>query len=597
MTKTLFDLLDNQIDITRAPFSDRGSRLLIYQQPGQPRLYIRLAERLTSLEPGIESYLQRLPFIEDLSLVDDNGTPIDFETAVSPDKIELQTRVGKFELVFQDSQTLALGLPPNKTSGLYFRVHPFLIKNADANGAITAVRDISYATSGKFIEHRVTSAPDGLSVELIARAEADNAITIHVGTQAIHPKSIPPFSEIRDQARSRWLEWFRSVPDVIEPYRSKYAYAWWVMANNLVSPQGYVTHESMMPTKAFYWGIWLWDSALHAIALRHARPELARDQIRVMLSHQLPDGMLPDVVFDEGIVTKIDHPIRATVTKPPILAWAAWKIHQSDPDLDFLKEIYPALVHWNAWWFNNNHNDDENDGLAQYKHPYSSGLDDSPLWDQGMPVESPDINTYLSIQMDTLASIAKALEMNDESYKWQQRAKALVERMIADLWDDNIGLFWAFHNKERIRVVTPFNLYPLWTGQLPGPMRARIIAHLENPEEFWGLHPLPTVAYNDPAYNPETMWRGPIWANINYFFIEALNKVGRTDLANKLREKTLDLILNHPSIFEYYNSETGKAPAKAAIIFGWTAAVFIDLAIQATVDANLAKEQERNFKK
>ena len=44
---------------------------------------------------------------------------------------------------------------------------------------------------------------------------------------------------------------------------------------------------------------------------------------------------------------------------------------------------------------------------------------------------------------------------------------------------------------------------------------------------------LPTVARNDPAYNHEAMWRGPVWANINYFFIEALQKNGESDLARE----------------------------------------------------------------
>ncbi len=58
------ELLKNHIDITQIPFSDRDSRLLIFQMPGQSRLYVKLADRLTGIEPGIESYLTRPPFAE-----------------------------------------------------------------------------------------------------------------------------------------------------------------------------------------------------------------------------------------------------------------------------------------------------------------------------------------------------------------------------------------------------------------------------------------------------------------------------------------------------------------------------------------------------
>lgn len=93
---------------------------------------------------------------------------------------------------------------------------------------------------------------------------------------------------------------------------------------------------------------------------------------------------------------------------------------------------------------------------------------------------------------------------------------------------------------------------------------------------------IPSVAKNDEHFDPFTMWRGPVWVNINYFFIEALNQIGEHKLANELAEKTLDLISRHTDIYEYYDAETGSPTEKSAVAFGWTAAVFIDLAISAT---------------
>ncbi len=182
-------------------------------------------------------------------------------------------------------------------------------------------------------------------------------------------------------------------------------------------------------------------------------------------------------------------------------------------------------------------NDDDVDGLVQYNHPYSSGLDDNPLWDRGMPVESPDLNTYLCVQMGSLAEIAEILGIEFEAAMWRKRAAAIVKRMIKDMWDEESGLFQALYEEQPIPVVTPFNLYPLWTGQLPDHIRERLLAHLTNPEEFWGEYSLPSVAYNDPNFDPLTMWRGPVWVNINYFFIEALRQIDELDLADQLRRQ------------------------------------------------------------
>ena len=75
-----------------------------------------------------------------------------------------------------------------------------------------------------------------------------------------------------------------------------------------------------------------------------------------------------------------------------------------DGDREFLDEIYEAVVRWNRWWFD--YNDTDGDGLPEYQHPFSSGLDDSPLWDDGMPVTAPDLNTYLVLQEEALARMA-----------------------------------------------------------------------------------------------------------------------------------------------------------------------------------------------
>ncbi|MGD9002166.1 MAG: trehalase family glycosidase [Anaerolineae bacterium] len=578
---SLLDLLRNRIDITQVPFSDRGSRLLIYQVPGRSQLLVRLAERLTDLQPGLDTYRRRRPFIHRLSLVDQAGQQLDFEKVVTaPHALRFRTRLGDFQLVFQDEHVLSLGLPHRVTAGIRFHVSPQFWEETESGGVFKAVRNLAYASNDKCVRNSITPKGGGYVVEFVVESGGDCAITLTIGGSPDASHQVLPFSVAYGAAEERWRNWFDRVPMVAERYRPTYAYAWWIMANNLISPQGRVTYEAMTPSKMNYVGLWLWDSALHALAYRHVDPELARDQIRAMIAHQLSDGMLPDAVYDEGIVAELDHPIRAEVTKPPILAWAALKLHETAPDLSFLREIYVPLVRWNAWWFSMN--DDDVDGLAQYNHPYSSGLDDSPLWDYGMPVESPDLNTYLCVQMGSLAMIAEALGMDAEGAMWRRRASAIVQRMIGDFWDDSAGLFRALHDEDPIPVVTPFNLYPLWTGQLPDELSDQLIDHLTNSEEFWGYFIIPTVARNDPHYDPARMWRGPVWANINYFFVEALHQIARDDLARTLRDRTLQLVMNHASIYEYYNSESGERPERAADIFGWTAAVFIDLAIQAS---------------
>jgi glycogen debranching enzyme len=63
--------------------------------------------------------------------------------------------------------------------------------------------------------------------------------------------------------------------------------------------------------------------------------------------------------------------------------------------------------------------------------------------------------------------------------------------------------------------------------------------------------------------------------------IEGLQRSGFPELARELRTRTLALIEGEDDIYEYYHPETGARPPKAASTFGWSSAVYIDLAIQA----------------
>lgn len=96
----MLDYLHNKIDICREPFSDVGSRLIVFQVSGNSELYIKLAERLTGIEPGLSTYRTRPPFIQGLKFLDEDGNKIDFVTTSSPDVLTFETSAGLFQLTF-----------------------------------------------------------------------------------------------------------------------------------------------------------------------------------------------------------------------------------------------------------------------------------------------------------------------------------------------------------------------------------------------------------------------------------------------------------------------------------------------------------------
>jgi len=572
---TFSELLKNRIDLTHIPFTDRGTRLMLFRRENE--LFIRLAERWEKIQTRTGHYRLRPPILKEFAFLDDEGKPLAFEVESYPYLTRLHTSKGIFEFVFTDTETMLMRMPAGKHQ-LQFTAQAERGQISRRGGDLNGSRNIAYTTNAKLTSNEMSlQADEWYHIKVGLEVERGNVFLLNITPRLGFNRSIPDADKEIQAAHDRWTQWFNAAPPVLEHYREQYDYAWWVMRAGLLSQRFYFTREALSPSKIHYVGVWQWDQFFHALAFRHVDARLAEDQLRIVLDHQRPDGMLPDAIHDEGLVTHLTLPVEADVTKPPLASWAALKVFEISQHHDFLEEVYEPLVHWHDWWVIHN---SDGQGLCEYRHPFSSGLDDSPLWDAGMPVTAPDLNTYMSVQQESLAQIADLIGRPEDAVRFRDAAKQTTQYMIDSLWDESRGMFMAKHNGEIIPIVTLFSLMPLWTGQLPDKIQNSLLNHLVDPNLFWTKYPLATVSINDPSFDPMQMWRGPSWMNINYLFIEALMRINQNDLATKLRRDTLETIMQQRDIYEYYNPITGERPPKAAPIFGWTSAVFIDLAIQ-----------------
>ncbi|HLE27133.1 MAG TPA: trehalase family glycosidase [Anaerolineales bacterium] len=585
-------LLRNRINLRQIPFSERGSRLMVFR--ADDYLAVRLAERWFKREGQLSGYRRRPPLIDEWHFTDGEGRPLDFELTTYPHRVDCQTPLGTFTLTFVDSETLLVALPPGPC-GMTFRANLDRAQTDRRGGVLRLTGDIrrnlAYTTNARLLENRVAPIDAAnQQVRLVFDSGGGAALLLNITPRLGFNRWVPNPQAALEAAARRWHEWFAAAPEVAGAYRRQYYYAWWIMRAGLISSRFYTTREAMTPSKMHYVGVWQWDAYFHALAYRHVDMKLAQDQIRIVLDHQREDGMIPDAVHDEGTVTRLTFPVEADVTKPPLVGWAAWKLYETDGDREFLDEIYEPVVRWNNWWFEKN--DVDRNGLCEYQHPYSSGLDDSPLWDDGVPVESPDLNTYLCLQQESLAKIAAAIGEAFFAELWARRAEAMARRMVKQMWDEAAGLFWARRptdgTRALVRVRTPFNLFPLITGRMPPEIAARLTAHLADERQFWTRYPVPTVARDDPKYDPQTMWRGPTWVNVNYLLVDGLQRAGYPDLARELRRRTLAMMMQEDDIYEYYHPETGEVPPKAASIFGWSSALFIEMALE---ESRLAQKE------
>ena len=110
----------------------------------------------------------------------------------------------------------------------------------------------------------------------------------------------------------------------------------------------------LMPDAWEYPWFAAWDLAFHCVALALIDPELAKEQVLLLLrsTSQHPHGQVPAYEWSLGD------------TNPPVHAWAAWQVYQLDRlrtghgDHEFLALAYRSLTLSVMWWLNQKDVDD-----------------------------------------------------------------------------------------------------------------------------------------------------------------------------------------------------------------------------------------------
>ncbi|KHK96252.1 hypothetical protein LK09_16485 [Microbacterium mangrovi] len=532
----------------RAPFTLPSSRLLVFRAENGDGVRVHTAE--------YEKQLDECRVLDALVIRDAAGTALPI-TRVLPHEVEFGG--GAATLVFDGIGALSLGAPEPGWSAEW-------------------------------------TTPDGrahlraLDPALRFAVSADRAVT--VAASDAHADAAARSARI-------WQDWFAKCPLVREDLQAMTAFCWWVLGANIVSLPALQGARPVVPSKIGYVGLWQWDAYFIAIGLSHGDPELAREQLDLAFRFPTPAGQLPDVVHEEGVLASSDDLPAADrdrlrragsaiadpnapvpLTKPPLSAWALRRVLEAAPATaeirDWARRQLATIRRSQDWWFACS--DLDGDGMPEYAHPYSSGLDDSPIFDGPLPTTAPDLGAYLVLQDLELARFADEDEDLDAGIHRDRAARTLGK--LLDLWDADRGVFLARAAGEPVASDAITGLMPLLTGALPEPVVDALVAAMDDPQRYgtpWGL---PTVAASDPDFSATRMWRGPVWINTNTLVAEGLENSGHPDRARELRERTVALVIHGGGPHEYFNPLTGQKAPTATTAFGWSAALFVDLAVR-----------------
>jgi hypothetical protein len=133
-------LLRDRIDPTAVAFSDRGSRILVYRESDRDRLYLKLGERLTDVQLGLETYRFRPSYIHDICFTDELGMPLAYHLVTYPHALFSHTRLGTFALTFYRHDTIVFGLPSGLRAGIRLHASTQIWQEEDGGGSFRAVR-------------------------------------------------------------------------------------------------------------------------------------------------------------------------------------------------------------------------------------------------------------------------------------------------------------------------------------------------------------------------------------------------------------------------------------------------------------------------
>lgn len=414
--------------------------------------------------------------------------------------------------------------------------------------------------------------------------------------------------------------------------------------------EGNWTGSYTKPSSGLYPHQWNWDSAFIAIGYAHYDTQRAMTELRSLLSNQWDNGMVPQIVFNpEALGHYFPEPdfwqvpggrLTSGITMPPMHAIAAWHIYEHSGRRqaevrEFLKEIFTKLLASHRYLYE--YRDPEGSGLVYIRHPWESGLDNSPSWDQpldnievdkkklppykrldlghGVPAEQRptddhyDRYVYLvdlfrrmnydenlirqecpfmiqDVLFNSILCRANrdlidiGLEIGAdvaEAREWLEQTKSAIRER---LWSPERRQFdpYDMMAKRLLPTATAASFMPLF-AVAASQEQAEALYEKADSVSFCGLHQgncftIPNYDMARDDFDSQNYWRGPVWININWMLSQGMKSYGFREKSDSMKKDMIQLPVRF-GFYEYFDSISGTGYGSNA--FSWTAALFIDL--------------------
>ena len=398
--------------------------------------------------------------------------------------------------------------------------------------------------------------------------------------------------------------------------------------------QGYTlpTNNNLYPAQ------WNWDSVFISLGYSHFNLKYSLDELETLLKGQWKDGMIPHILFHDlntnyypnHTVWNCGNKIHSSgITQPPVIAIILKRILDKnkikDKESSKIKSMLKKIKKYHEWLIK--YRDPKKKGLVSILHPWESGYDNSPLWDNPMEMIKIQKNlTYkrgdnkvvnpefrpLDIDYDRYVTIKNHLRKNRYNPKklfnqsmfnvvdvgfnsiFLKANKELVELLkkfnleylnlqkyifksenqIINLYNKKKEVFENYDIKNKKKVIAPSitNYFILFADLNNKKINKKVIKNLKNhnnKDEYL----FSSIKTNYKKFEEKRYWRGPVWINCNWFLYMGLKNKNKL-FSEKIKKKTIQII-EKKGFYEYFSCKNGKP--MGAKNFSWSAALYLDL--------------------
>ena len=392
--------------------------------------------------------------------------------------------------------------------------------------------------------------------------------------QKADTSDIPVFSVIKNLLpQPLWP----AQPDVIACYWK----TWEIAFSNIHRPDAENKFISPFIDAAFNGNIFMWDSGFMLIFGKYGlRAFDFRGTLNNFYAKQHPDGFICREIRESDGGDNFER-FDPSSTGPNILPWTEWEYYLNFNDTLRLRSVFPPLLAYYQWF---NKYRTWPDG-TYFSSGWGCGMDNQPRVPKG---ENPEWGhgrmSWIDITMQEiyagslLVEMAKTIHREKDVRDIERETSELKTFVNRYMWDESTAFYYdRFSNGALSSVKSIAAFWALQANVADGEKANRFIRHLCDTGEFARTHRVPSLAADQPGYNPDGgYWLGSVWAPTNYMVLRGLTNYHRDSLAYEIALNHLDNVVsvfnNTDALWENYAPDKVQGNNKKNLV-GWTGLV------------------------